>query len=93
LRGPHTGQQFVVNQLPARIGRGPDVSIALDADLKVSRKHAEVYDWNGGLHVRDLRSMHGTKVNGSPINDQLIAIGDQIQVGASVLVLREAVER
>lgn len=89
LKGPHAGQQFVLNRLPVRIGRGADVGIALDADLKVSRSHADIYEWNGFLRIRDLHSTHGTHVNGATISDSALAPNDQVYMGATILLLRE----
>jgi hypothetical protein len=67
VEGPLQGQEFPVLSLPLRIGRGGEAGIALDADLNVSRKHAEIYEWNGRLRIRDLGSMHGILVNGVAI--------------------------
>jgi hypothetical protein len=91
LQGPHLGQQYILNRLPAVIGRGPDSAIPLDADLNVSRRHAEVYEWNGVLRIRDLNSSHGTQVNGQPASDQAIVPGDRIEIGGSILIVRDAV--
>jgi hypothetical protein len=87
--GPHLGQQFILNQFPARIGRGPDVAVPLDADLNISRKHAEIYEWNGTLRLRDMQSTHGTQINGQAVEDQVLAPGDRISLGSTVLILRE----
>ncbi len=87
--GPHQGQQFIVKSLPLRIGRGPEAGIALDADLNISRAHAELYEWNGKLRIRDLGSMHGIHINGVAANDQALGPGDRITLGGTVLILRE----
>jgi hypothetical protein len=89
LQGPHQGEQFPVESFPMRIGRGPDAGIALDNDLNISRMHAEIYEWNGRLRVRDLGSMHGVLVNGAAANDQALSPGDRITLGGTVLILRE----
>jgi pSer/pThr/pTyr-binding forkhead associated (FHA) protein len=89
VEGPLQGQQFPVLSLPLRVGRGDEAGIALDADLNVSRKHAEIYKWNGRLRIRDLGSMHGIQVNGAPISDQVISPGDRITIGGTVFILRE----
>jgi len=89
VKGPHQGQQFFLDRLPARIGRGPDAAVALDADLNVSRSHAEIYEWNGRLRIRDLQSSHGTRINERTAADQAISPGDRIAVGNSVLILQE----
>ncbi len=89
LDGPAQGQVFPLSPLPLRIGRGPGAGLALDKDLNVSRAHAEIYEWNGALRIRDLGSMHGTQINGIPITDQALNPGDRVAVGGSVLILRE----
>lgn len=88
-QGPHKGQTFELAPLPQRIGRGPEASIPLDADLNVSRSHAEVYEWMGLLRIRDLGSTHGTLINGVPVSDQAFNLGDHVSVGGTQLVLRE----
>ncbi len=89
IQGPLQGQLFLLKSFPLRIGRGPEAGIALDADLNVSRKHAEIYEWNGRLRIRDLGSLHGIQVNGITANDQALSPGDRITLGNTVLVLRE----
>lgn len=85
--GPLAGQEYRLENLPARIGRGADVEIRLDQDLGVSRRHAELYAQDGVLRIRDLKSTHGTQVNGFSIRDKSLENGDRIQVGDSILVV------
>jgi hypothetical protein len=89
LEGPHLGQQFILNRFPARIGRGPEADVPLDADLNISRRHAEIYRQAGELHLRDLNSTHGTLINDQPAQDHALAPGDRIRLGGTVLILRE----
>lgn len=86
--GPHRGQEFVIDQLPAHIGRGPGCPIRLDNDRGVSRQHAELYHQAGGLRLRDLGSTHGTMVNGHPVKDKGLRPGDKIRVGHSLLTVK-----
>jgi pSer/pThr/pTyr-binding forkhead associated (FHA) protein len=88
VEGPHTGQNFVVDHLPACIGRGSDCAISLDNDLGVSRRHAELYQHGGKLRIRDLNSSHGTKVNNYNISDKGLLPGDRIRVGYSLLIVK-----
>jgi hypothetical protein len=88
VEGPHSGEEFAIGALPAQIGRGAEAVVRLDGDLGVSRQHAELYQQAGVLRVRDLRSAHGTLVNGFTINDKGLMPGDKIQVGHSLLVVR-----
>jgi hypothetical protein len=88
IEGPETGRQFLLDNLPASIGRGPDVNIPLDEDHSISRRHAELYQQAGMLRIRDLMSTHGTQVNGYNISDKGLEPGDRVHLGASVLLVR-----
>lgn len=88
-RGPYEGQEFVIDALPATIGRGSGATIRLDRDPGVSRQHAELYRRDGTLWLRDLGSTHGTLVNDAPAADQELVPGDTISVGLSRLLLKE----
>jgi hypothetical protein len=90
IAGPHAGQEFPVDALPARLGRGAEAALRLDRDLGISRQHAELYRQDGILRIRDLGSSHGLSVNGIAIHDQALAPGDKIELGLSTLVLKEA---
>jgi len=86
--GADSGKEFIFGNLPAKIGRGSEASICLDGDLGVSREHAEIYEQAGAPRVRDLKSTHGTHVNGFRIEDKSLESGDQIQIGSTVLVVK-----
>jgi len=88
VEGPHTGQNFVIDHLPACIGRGFGCAISLDNDGGVSRRHAELYQHAGKLRIRDLNSTHGTKVNNYNISDKGLLPGDRIRVGYSLLIVK-----
>lgn len=85
-------KEFILETLPARIGRGSEALIRLDGDLGVSRKHAEIYEQGGTLRIRDLQSTHGTQVNGLRIADRALESGDRIQVGSTILLLKRIKE-
>jgi hypothetical protein len=86
--GADSGKEFTFGKLPARIGRGAEASICLDGDLTVSREHAEIFELDGVLRIRDLNSSHGTHVNAIRINEKRLESGDQIQIGSTVLVVK-----
>ena len=68
-------------RLPTVIGRGRDVNLTLPHAL-VSRRHAELFEKNGILYVRDLGSLNGTYVNNRKINsDQLLAPNELLTLG------------
>ncbi len=87
IEGPHSGQEFRLQRLPARIGRVPEAEVNLGRDLGISRQQAEIYEQGGVLRVRDMASAHGTRVNGRRITDQVVRADDQIMVGYSVLTV------
>lgn len=87
LEGPHAGEQFILNRLPAAIGREPDAAIQLSQDQRVSRLHAEIYRKDGALRIRDLRSTHGTQINGFSIDDKTLEPGDKIEVGLTTMLV------
>lgn len=89
LSGPAASVTYPVRKLPIRIGRGPTAGFNLDADQGVSRQHAEIYENDGQLRVRDLNSTHGTFINGKRISDESLNPGDQLAVGLSTMVLLE----
>jgi len=66
--------------LPFRIGRRPGLELVLPSDL-VSKTHAEVYERNGDLRVRDLQSRNGTFLNRRPVSDEVLSDGDVIHIG------------
>jgi EAL domain-containing protein (putative c-di-GMP-specific phosphodiesterase class I) len=68
-------RQMPIDPLPFRIGRQPGLDLVLPSQL-VSKSHAEIYEANGGLRLRDLRSTNGTFVNRQPANDVPLREGD-----------------
>lgn len=91
IAGPHAGQEFSLEALPARLGRGGEATLRLDRDLGISRQHAELYRQDGILRIRDLDSSHGLSVNGVPVHDQALQLGDKIEAGLSAFIVNEAV--
>ncbi len=88
MEGPHTGEEFFLETLPASVGREPGTAVQLQNDRRVSRLHAEFYRKDGSLRIRDLRSTHGTFVNGYSISDKALEQGDKIELGVTILQIR-----
>ncbi|MBW3621504.1 MAG: zinc-ribbon and FHA domain-containing protein [Actinobacteria bacterium] len=80
VRGPNAGSRFLLDRDTTTIGRHPDSHIFLD-DVTVSRRHAEVKRAEGTMSVTDLGSLNGTYVNGERCESQLLASGDEVQIG------------
>lgn len=85
LSGPDKGRVFDVFGEPFAIGRGGgECSLS---DQTVSRRHAQVTPENGEYALEDLNSANGTFVNGAQISNAVrLKAGDQIRVGATVMV-------
>ena len=70
------------------IGRGVDADIRL-MDAGVSRRHLEVrLEADDSVVLIDAGSTNGTLVNGEPVTQVLLADGDEIRVGATLLTFR-----
>lgn len=69
------------------IGRSSEADLRLP-DTGVSREHAEI-TWNGEDAVLvDLQSTNGTTVNDIPVDNWMLADGDVISLGHSVIEVR-----
>lgn len=82
-----SNRTFTVKHGSNIIGRGTASDFRLP-DTGVSRQHAEL-TWDGRDAILvDLRSTNGTMVNDTPVENWLLAEGDIISVGHSVLEVR-----
>jgi len=66
--------------LPATLGRGSEASLRLVHPL-VSRLHCELFEREGQVWVRDLRSLNGTFVGSERVGECLLRPGDLLTVG------------
>jgi len=89
MEGPEAGKVFHLDRLPALIGRGAQTQVRIETDPAISRQHAELYEMEGTLRIRDLNSMHGTSVNGLSVMDHEVNPGDQVGVGYTILVIHK----
>lgn len=87
--GPQAGASFALDLLPILLGRSSQAGISLPDDISVSRRHAEIFARGSDLYIRDLGSLHGTRVNGHPAGEQRLSPGDTIEVGDTSLVLEQ----
>jgi pSer/pThr/pTyr-binding forkhead associated (FHA) protein len=79
--GERRGVYFIRTSLS--IGRLSGNDVVLE-DRRVSRRHAQVALRDGGIYLRDLNSLNGTRVNG------VLATGDHLLVNGDVIRLGEA---
>lgn len=90
VAGPDLGAAFPLPPgEPQLIGRSTE-SLPL-TDRRISRRHAELTPDGGRWLLRDLRSRHGTRLNGAPVDaPTAIAPGDRIACGDTTLEVVEA---
>lgn len=62
-------RDFLVSPLPFKVGRKNGLSLTLPRST-VSSIHAELFERNGSLWVRDLQSTNGTFVNGDRLESE-----------------------
>jgi pSer/pThr/pTyr-binding forkhead associated (FHA) protein len=78
--GPDAGLVVELRGQLVRAARHEDADIFLD-DVTVSRNHAEIHRVGKGYEVRDTGSLNGTYVNHRRADKQLLAHGDDLQIG------------
>jgi pSer/pThr/pTyr-binding forkhead associated (FHA) protein len=66
--------------LPSVIGRGRDAGVTLRHPL-ISRRHCELFESDGRMHVRDLNSLNGTYVDHNNIDEAIVPSGSLLTVG------------
>ncbi|MGB9660635.1 MAG: FhaA domain-containing protein [Moorellaceae bacterium] len=84
IEGPDQGRSFLLHPGRQVLGRNPACEIVL-TDEQVSRQHCLVEVEEDKIIVVDLGSRNGTSVNGEPIKRVLLAPGDRLQLGRTVL--------
>lgn len=68
------------------IGRSDDNGLVA-RDALVSRHHGRIAGRRGTLVYTDLGSTNGSRVNGEPVTEVVLGVGDRLQVGSTTLVL------
>lgn len=84
--GPYSGSSFELSGGSQSIGRQAS-DILLEQDSQVSRNHASIETGADGLAtLRDNGSTNGTWVNGQRVSEIVLAPGDELRIGTTVLV-------
>lgn len=68
------------------IGRSNDNDLVA-RDVLVSRHHGRIAGRRGTLVYTDLGSTNGSRVNGEPVTEVVLGVGDRLQVGDTTLVV------
>ena len=84
ITGPEQGVRYPVDVDSFSIGRDPRNQLRL-TDMSVSREHCVIFRQGEDFLIRDLDSHHGTLVNDERVTERVLADGDAIKIGRSVL--------
>lgn len=81
-RGSGKGSRFLLSgkESETSLGRSPESAIFLD-DVTVSRVHASIIAAEKKFILKDRGSLNGTYVNGEPVIEVELKVGDEIQIG------------
>jgi pSer/pThr/pTyr-binding forkhead associated (FHA) protein len=79
----HRGTRMTVGEFPVVFGRDQSADVLL-TNVLASRRHCEIARTDDGLVLRDLNSVNGTMLNGTPVDEQILRSGDQFTIGTSV---------
>ena len=87
-RGQQIGSVYELNSDVITIGRNPNNDIFLN-DMTVSRKHATLSKTSTSYRIKDEDSFNGVWVNGCAIGNEMLNVGDQLQIGSFQLVFEQ----
>ena len=88
LSGPAAGEVFNLDREVTAVGRDPVNDVVIDAQY-VSRRHCRFENVDEGFRVVDLDSHNGTAVNGVPVKERALHVGDRISLGGTSFVFAD----
>jgi len=80
LSGEAAGTEYAMEQPSVSMGRGEEADWTF-ADETMSKEHAALEFTGGGVRLRDLGSMNGTRLNGGETRAADLKNGDRFQLG------------
>ena len=81
-------QRYKITRVSNLIGRSPACAIAI-SHPSISRQHCLLQLTDRGIHVKDLDTTNGTKVNGIVLKEGYINVGDKLILGHLGFVLEK----
>ena len=81
-------REFPLGPGPNYAGRGFANNIKIE-DPSVSNAHAQIIVEQGRVIIKDLGSMNGTYINGTPVKEAELHPGESLRLGAVELVFQD----
>ncbi len=85
VEGPDRGLEYELSTTRMTVGSSPKNEVVL-SDPTVSRVHCEIVIDRDRYVIRDLGSTNGTKLNGTPVVEAVLAAGSRVRLGDSELL-------
>lgn len=88
ISGEDRNQRLKVLRASSLIGRNPACDITLNR-ASVSRQHCLLHLTDRGIHLKDLGTTNGTKVNGIVLTEGYVNPGDKLTIGHELFILEK----
>ncbi len=88
IHSENSQHQIKITRANSLIGRNPACDITVN-HASVSRQHCLLHLTDRGLHVKDLDTTNGTKVNGIVLTEGYVSVGDKLAIGHEVFILKK----
>lgn len=86
------GKEHVISKLPLSIGKVKESVDIVLSDKSVSRLHAQIFQKEKEIYIRDCNSTNGTRVNGLLLNAEEVMVledEDEVMIGNVCLIYRD----
>lgn len=85
IQGRDQGKRFELDAAIIGVGRDATNAVRL-FDVEVSRRHAQIVRDETGFRLVDLGSSNGSYVNEQQVGQHVLASGDRVQVGRTLMI-------
>jgi hypothetical protein len=82
-------RRFTIGGGGLAIGRAEDNDLVA-RDTRVSRHHGRIAGRRGTLVYLDLGSTNGSRVNGEPVTEVVLGVGDRLEIGSTTIIVEGA---
>jgi len=83
---------FYLEKAESLIGRMEDCDVILP-DASISSHHCKLQQDRNHIRVLDLGSTNGTRINGQLIDEGILQVGDEFQIGAVLITMHVKLKR